>query len=190
MTGYAAGPAGEGKRALRTGLRAQRREQVPSRDRDEDARWVARVGLEAVHAAGVAPGEWVSAFESTPTEVPTHALIAELQARGIRVMVPITLPDLDLDWAEAGGDGTPLGKDAIGWAGVVFVPALAVDRTGTRLGQGGGCYDKALPRTPGARLVALVHPWEVRDDPLPREDHDRRVDAVLTAGRPVESLRG
>ncbi len=111
----------------------------------------------------------MSIYESTPVEPPTDRLIAALQARGIRVMVPITLPDLDLDWAEAGAPGPPLGTHAIGEARVVFLPALSVDRSGTRLGQGGGCYDRAIPRAPGARLVALVHPWEVREERLPLE---------------------
>jgi 5-formyltetrahydrofolate cyclo-ligase len=188
MSGYAAGPATEGKRALRARLRAARRERVPGRDRAADAAWIAREGVAAVEAAGVRPGQWVSTFESTPSEPPTDALVAALAARGIRVMVPLTLPDLDLDWAEAGTGGPPLGREAIGEALVVFVPALAVDRHGTRLGQGGGSYDRSLPRAPHARLVALVHPWEVVDEPLPREPHDRVVEAVLSAGLPVRTL--
>jgi 5-formyltetrahydrofolate cyclo-ligase len=71
---------------------------------------------------------------------------------------------------------------------VVFVPALSLDRSGTRMGQGGGCYDRVLPRAPGARVVALVHPWEVRDEHLPREAHDLPVTEVITAEGPVRSL--
>jgi 5-formyltetrahydrofolate cyclo-ligase len=54
-----------------------------------------------------------------------------------------------------------------------------VDRTGVRLGYGGGCYDRALTRIrPGALVVALLHEGELLEEPLPAEDHDRRVDAV------------
>ena len=190
MSTYAAGPAGADKRALRARLRQLRRERAAGRDREADAGWIARLGLEVVQQAGVGAGEWVSVYESTPVEPPTHALVAALRARGIRVMVPITLPDLDLDWAEAGGDGSPLGRGAIGWARVVFMPALAVDPTGVRMGQGGGCYDRAVPRADGARLVALVHPWELSEEPLPREPHDAPVEAVITAGRPLRSVAG
>jgi 5-formyltetrahydrofolate cyclo-ligase len=70
--------------------------------------------------------------------------------------------------------------DAIGRAGVVFVPAQSVDRAGTRVGRGKGCYDRALPRT-AAVTIAVVHPWEVSGEPLPHDEHDRPVDAVLTA---------
>lgn len=188
VTGYAAGPAREVKRALRAQFRAERRERAPLRDREADAAAIARAGLAVVDEVGVRAGEWVSTYESIPVEPPTHALVDALRARGIRVMVPITLPDLDLDWAEAGTD-EPLGKDAVGWCRVVFVPALSLDHAGTRMGQGGGCYDRVLPRSPGARVVALVHPWEVRDGDLPAEPHDLPIPEVITADGPVRSLR-
>ena len=190
MTGYAGEPAREAKRTLRARFRAERRERSAGRDREADAAWIAEEGLRVVTAEEVGPGDWVSAYESTPVEPPTHALVAALRARGIRVMVPVTLPDLDLDWTEAGGTGAPLGKDAIARARVVFVPALSLDTTGVRMGQGGGCYDRALPRTPGARVVALVHPWEVRTEPLPREEHDTPIGEVIAAGEPVRLLGG
>jgi 5-formyltetrahydrofolate cyclo-ligase len=62
-----------------------------------------------------------------------------------------------------------------------------VDRSGTRIGQGKGCYDRVVPRT-GARLVAVVHPWEVLDEELPSESHDRPVHAVMAAGLGVVEL--
>jgi 5-formyltetrahydrofolate cyclo-ligase len=199
VTGYAAGPAEEPnreftrgseretKRALRGQFRAERRERAPLRDREADAAAITAAALAVVDDVGVAPGEWVSIYESTPVEPPTHALVDALRARGIRVMVPITLPDLDLDWAEV-GSSEPLGRDALGWARVVFVPALAVDHRGTRMGQGGGCYDRVLPRAGQARVVAVVHPWEIRDEELPREPHDLPVREVITAGGPARSL--
>jgi 5-formyltetrahydrofolate cyclo-ligase len=63
------------------------------------------------------------------------------------------------------------------------VPALAVDGAGTRLGQGGGSYDRALARLgAGARrlVLAVVHDDEVLAGPLPREPHDVGVDGALT----------
>jgi 5-formyltetrahydrofolate cyclo-ligase len=190
MTGYAGGPAREAKRTLRARFRAERRERCADRDREADAAWIAEAGMQVVTGEGVRPGEWVSIYESTPVEPPTHALVAALRAHGIRVMVPVTLPDLDLDWVEAGSSGAPLGKDAIARARVVFVPALSLDPSGVRMGQGGGCYDRVLPRAPGARAVALVHPWEVRAEALPREEHDTPIGEVIAAGEPVRSLGG
>jgi 5-formyltetrahydrofolate cyclo-ligase len=62
---------------------------------------------------------------------------------------------------------------------VIIVPALAVSRTGMRLGRGGGSYDRALARAGRAVKVALLHDGELRDD-IPAEPHDQRVDAVIT----------
>jgi 5-formyltetrahydrofolate cyclo-ligase len=169
---------------VRQRLRELRRERVPGRDRARDGAELALAALEVAYAAGLAPGDWVAAYEATPLEPPTEAMVAALVARGIRVMVPVTLEDWDLDWREVAsvGDetGELLGTSAIARASVVFVPAHGVDGAGTRIGQGKGCYDRALPRTL-ARLVAVVHPWELLDEELPSEEHDRPVHAVITA---------
>ena len=80
---------------------------------------------------------------------------------------------------------TPLGRDAVALADLVLAPGLSVDRSGTRLGQGGGCYDKALPRRrPGTPVVVVLHPEELLgagEEALPRAAHDQPVDAVVTA---------
>jgi 5-formyltetrahydrofolate cyclo-ligase len=89
----------------------------------------------------------------------------------------------------AGPSGT-----AVGWvvhpsgseaslAGVelVVVPALAVDRRGTRLGRGAGWYDRALAEVPRTvPVVALLHDGELQDEELPAEPHDRPVTGVIT----------
>jgi 5-formyltetrahydrofolate cyclo-ligase len=179
------------KTAVRQHLRALRRERVPGRDRERDAAELALAALEVGYAAGLAPGDWVAAYESTPLEPPTEATIDALVARGIRVMVPVTLADWDLDWREVTADGEEggelLGLAAVARARVVFVPAHGVDRSGTRIGQGKGCYDRALPRT-DATVVAVVHPWEVLDDDLPHEEHDQPVHAAIAAGLGVLDL--
>jgi 5-formyltetrahydrofolate cyclo-ligase len=179
------------KTAVRQRLRELRRERVPGRDRARDGAELELAALEVAYGAGLAPGDWVAAYEATPLEPPTEALVAALVARGIRVMVPVTLEDWDLDWREVvGGMAQPgplLGSEAIARAAVVFLPAHGVDRSGTRIGQGKGCYDRVVPRTQ-ARLVAVVHPWEVLDEELPREPHDRPVHAVMAAGVGVIDL--
>ncbi len=174
---------GEDKAAVRETLRARRRAIAAERDLAADDRALARLGLGAVAERGLGPGSTVTLYESRAVEPRTPALTGALQAHGIRVLWPITLPDLDLDWQDAADPGrVPLGKAAIAEADLVFVPGLAVDATGTRLGQGGGCYDKALPRgRAGVDVVCLLHPGEYGSPALPREPHDRPVGWVLTA---------
>jgi 5-formyltetrahydrofolate cyclo-ligase len=70
--------------------------------------------------------------------------------------------------------------DAVGGADVVLTPGLAVDRTGMRLGQGGGCYDRALGRVPvGTFTCTLLYEDELLDE-VPSRPRDRRVSAVVT----------
>lgn len=129
--------------------------------------------------AGRTPGT-ITAYESWATEPPTGALLTALTEAGWRVLVPRTLPDRDLTWHQWRCT-QDLGRPAIGLADVVVVPALAVDTDGYRLGQGGGSYDRTLPRArPDAPVVAMVFEDEMVDR-VPREPHDCRVDAVLTA---------
>jgi 5-formyltetrahydrofolate cyclo-ligase len=132
----------------------------------------------------------VAAYAAVGAEPPTGALLDGL--RGVRLLLPVLLPDGDLDWSEhRPGDalatgahgllepaGPRLGRDAVAGCDVVVVPALAVDRSGRRLGRGGGAYDRALPRARGL-VVALLHDGELLDT-VPAEPHDVAVSAVAT----------
>lgn len=168
-------------------LRARRRELAASRDLVADGEAIAAAlesALGRAPVAGLRPGATVLSYESLPHEPPTEALNARLQQLGHRVLVPITLPDMRLEWCDLADPGrAPLGTDAPEGADLALVPALAVDTTGTRLGQGGGCYDRVLPVLPAATpVLVLLHPGEHTDAPLPRDPHDVPVRWVLTAG--------
>lgn len=173
------------KSAARAQIRARRRERAAGMrgpERDLLAQAYARVLLGWLASRGT-PGT-ITAYESWPSEPPTERLLVTLGEAGWRVLVPETLPDRDLSWHEYRHEyhsTEDLGQDAVALADVVLVPALAIDRDGYRLGQGGGSYDRALPRArPGSPVVAMVFEDELVRS-VPREAHDRRVDAVLTA---------
>jgi 5-formyltetrahydrofolate cyclo-ligase len=73
-----------------------------------------------------------------------------------------------------------LGPAAVATADVVLTPGLAVDRTGMRLGRGGGSYDRALGRVPvGTFTCTLLHDGELVER-VPAAPHDRRVAAAVT----------
>jgi 5-formyltetrahydrofolate cyclo-ligase len=136
----------------------------------------------------------IAAYVSTSTEPGTGPLIERLHAMGRRVILPVLLPDNDLDWAAYTGPqdlvaagrgvlepfGPRLGVDAVATADVVLTPAVAVDRTGMRLGRGGGSYDRVLARVPvGTFVCALLYDGEVVEA-VPADRHDRPVSAVVT----------
>jgi 5-formyltetrahydrofolate cyclo-ligase len=56
---------------------------------------------------------------------------------------------------------------------------LHADRTGSRLGQGGGSYDRALAKSK-AWKIALLHRGELTSELLPVEEHDQKIDAAAT----------
>jgi 5-formyltetrahydrofolate cyclo-ligase len=137
----------------------------------------------------------VAVYVSVGHEPGTGPLIDGLAAAGKRIILPIVLPDLDLDWAVYAGEQslgpgrrglleptTPrLGPDAIATADVVLAPGLAVTLRGDRLGQGGGCYDRALSRVPVGTFVCVVLNEEEVLEEIPVAEHDRRVTAIATA---------
>jgi 5-formyltetrahydrofolate cyclo-ligase len=187
------------KRRLRTSARAARSRRDPASVAAAAPLLAALVEeLPAVRDATV-----VATYLSTGREPPTTALVAGWRARGLPVLLPIVLADLDLDWALDDGSrrpgvlrgvaepaGPPLGPDAVARADVLVVPALAVDPQGRRLGQGGGSFDRALARArPDALVIALLHDDEVPDGPLPVEPHDRPVDVVVTPSRVLVARR-
>ncbi|QBF47065.1 5-formyltetrahydrofolate cyclo-ligase [Janibacter limosus] len=165
-------------------LRARRRRLAAARDLTADASAIAE-HLDSLPAGAGPRSEpaTVLSYESLPHEPPTAAINAALRARGDRVLVPITLPDMQLDWCDLDDPGrTPFGIDAPTHADLVLAPGLAVDTAGTRLGQGGGCYDRVLPMLPtGTPVIVLLHPGEHTDERLPSEEHDIPVPWVLTA---------
>jgi 5-formyltetrahydrofolate cyclo-ligase len=179
--------AGVDKAGWRAELLAGRRRRSPIAIADARRRI-------AAHLAPLGgPGGTVCAYLPLPTEPLDPDLPAELARRGARVLVPIAARDAPLDWcAWAPGAtrrgsfgireplGQVLGADAIADAGVILIPALAVDRRGTRLGRGGGHYDRSLARDDIAgRLIAVIFDDEVVDT-LPRALLDRPVTEVVT----------
>ncbi|GHH80166.1 5-formyltetrahydrofolate cyclo-ligase [Streptomyces sulfonofaciens] len=162
------------------------------------SRLLARRALELPE---MARARTVAAYVSVGHEPGTGDLLEALHARGVRVLLPVLLPDNDLDWGVYEGPesvvgvprpgrltlheplGGPLGPDAVLGADVVLLPGLAVDARGTRLGRGGGSYDRVLARLAAAdaaaALVVLLYDAEVVER-LPGLPHDRPVQAVVT----------
>ncbi|MET9377844.1 5-formyltetrahydrofolate cyclo-ligase [Streptomyces sp. NPDC002992] len=181
------------KAALRRLLLAARAE-LPVHVAESAGELLARGALEL---PAVAEASTVAAYVSVGREPGTRALLDALHARGVRVLLPVLLPDNDLDWAAYEGAeglakagrgllepiGPRLGPEAVCEADVVLLPGLAVDERGMRLGRGGGSYDRVLARLARAdahpSLVVLLYANEVVAR-VPEEPHDHPVHAVVT----------
>ena len=138
----------------------------------------------------------VAAYVSVGHEPCTQPLLEELTRLGVTVLLPVLGPQLSRCWGRLSSiaelqerapgrppepRGAVLPAEAVGEVQALIVPALAVDRGGRRLGQGGGWYDRMLPlRGEGVQVFAMVHHDELVAGPLPQEPHDMPVDAVIT----------
>ncbi|MFF2555716.1 5-formyltetrahydrofolate cyclo-ligase [Nocardia sp. NPDC058058] len=174
------------KAAWRGEILARRKAITPGqREREAEAL--------AGHAAALAGHSWVCAYVPVGGEPGSVAMLDALRATGARVLLPVTGEPGPLEWAEYEGperlrrgrfglrepDGAPI-ADALRLAEVILIPALAVDRSGTRLGRGAGYYDRSLHASRAdARMIAVVRDDEVVDH-LPRESHDHRMGWALT----------
>lgn len=140
-------------------------------------------------AAGIiSPGAVVGGFWPLAGEIDCRAALLALVGRGHVAGLPVTPPlGQALSFRRwrpgvalrAGRFGTaePTGESVV--PTVVLVPLLAFDRSGRRLGYGGGYYDRTLERMPG--ILAIGCGFAVQEvDRVPTETHDRRLNAVAT----------
>ena len=64
---------------------------------------------------------------------------------------------------------------------MIIVPLVAFDRTGARLGYGGGCYDRYLPMlSPACQIVGIAFD-EQRVDHVPTDAHDLPLPHIISA---------
>ena len=64
---------------------------------------------------------------------------------------------------------------------MVIVPLVAFDRTGARLGYGGGCYDRYLPiLSPACQVIGIAFD-EQRVDHVPTDAHDLPLPHIISA---------
>ena len=65
--------------------------------------------------------------------------------------------------------------------GMIIVPLVAFDRTGARLGYGGGCYDRYLPTlSPACQIVGIAFD-EQHIDHAPTDIHDLPLPNIISA---------
>ncbi len=176
-------------------LRAEARERLRAISAEERALWGNWIGervwtLPEVQAAGS-----ILIFASLPNEVPTMGIAEEARNRNIQVIYPRCLPDLrEMTLHAVGPDVELLPAPPFGIPEppadcpifdpadieVVFLPGLAWDRAGHRLGRGAGYYDRLL-------AASNWHPYRcglffaVQEVPaVPTDPWDIPLDAVAT----------
>ncbi len=170
----------EAKRRARVAARAARAGCDPGCGAQLTAHVLAALELPA--------GVTVSGFWPMPGEIDIRELLVALHARGHPVLLPETPPRgrplVFRRWQpgaemtrERFGTFRPVGPR--GMPEVLFVPLLAFDRAGHRLGYGGGYYDRTLAALTGAFAVGCAFAAQ-EVEAVPVSPHDVRLDAVAT----------
>ena len=132
----------------------------------------------------------IASYMSYGDEPDTRQLNLELIKAGKTLLLPRISGD-NLEWVQWNGDESQLQQKKkisepsgpaftnLATIEVIIVPALRIDRSGYRLGQGGGFYDRALPHL-AAWSIGLIHPDEISGEDLPREPWDIPLAAAAT----------
>ena len=124
-------------------------------------------------------------------EVDVRPLIKVAFEGGKRVLLPVVKgEELELRLYE---DETSLKKGAFGIMEptgevfspekydeikLAFVPGMAFDRAGHRMGRGKGYYDRLLPKLKEAKLTGICFPFQLLDE-VPAEPHDIPVAEIV-----------
>ncbi len=164
------------------------RAALSANDRAEAAQSVGRHFFDQI---AYAPSDVIAGYWRIRDELDCQSILVRLMDGGQKVVLPVVMgADAPLDlrvWEvdqplyEA-GFGTLAPSDLAPRAApdLVLMPLLGFDNEGTRLGYGGGYYDRtlaALSRKP--MLVGLA--YDAQEVPhIPREAHDIPLDAVIT----------
>ena len=139
--------------------------------------------------------ETVAGYRSVRGEVNIDEVLSRLIARGATVTVPRVVDD-DLEFVRwlpatastrgAFGISEPVGSQVLDLRthDAVLAPLVAFDRTGARIGQGGGFYDRCFGRLGDKRpaLIGIAHTFQ-EVERIPTEPWDVPLDAVVTDTR-------
>lgn len=177
---------------IRSGMRAKLKALSPE-ERLKKSRAVCRFLMDAEKWRGV---EKLGVFSGCPDEPVLSAFLEWAADRGIKLYFPRYRKDGDryemvhvgdLDGGFVGGRyGIPEPSPLLPAATAAecadelnyLVPGLAFDRSGNRLGRGGGYYDRLLAPASGRKTGVFFQFQEL--DAVPEEPHDRRLDAAVT----------
>jgi len=153
-----------------------------------DPAWGERLARHVLADLPPSRGAVVSGFWPMPGEIDPRPLLVALHARGHTVLLPHTPPRgnplIFRQWHP--GDpmvherfGTLRPTGAVGVPDVLFIPLVAFDRAGRRLGYGGGYYDRTLAGLPDAIAIGCAFAAQELAE-VPEADYDARLDAIAT----------
>lgn len=174
---------------LRQQLR-ERRQALPEADRESAARALIR---QVGSLPGWAKAHWIAAYWPNDGEIDPRPLLAVARQAGKRVCLPVLVDGNTLSFHEWRSDtallpnrlGIPEPQATArmvdpGMLDILLMPLVGWSRDGTRLGMGGGFYDRTLAAVSGPLKVGLAfacqeverlgaEPWDIPLDHVATE---------------------
>ena len=159
--------------------------------KDRELTYIPGSWLHILESAEFSGKRRIASYISYGYEPETRDLNSAIIKRGIELVLPATQKDNSLLWYLWDGNetslkkrgkvlephlGTPVDSSTID---LFIVPTLHVNRSGYRLGQGGGSYDRALAGST-AWKIGLIYSHEITAEEIPVEPHDQKLDAAAT----------
>ena len=138
------------------------------------------------------PGKTIAGYMPIRTEVTPLLAMAKAHARGHRICVPVVVaagsPLEFHEWTPEtkmveGAFGAAVPADsALLIPDIVITPLVAFDRSGYRLGYGGGFYDRSFAElSEMKKITAVGFAYDAQELMMvPREDTDYPLDAIIT----------
>lgn len=177
----------EGKAALRIRARAARA-AIPDRTRAAAAKAAAEYFFSGI---ALQPSDIVAGYWRIKDEMDCQPILVRLMDTLQPVCLPVVLGDGEPLSLRLWEPHAPLYEAGFGTLApsefapavepdVIIMPLLGFDARGTRLGYGGGYYDRTLERlSKRPRLIGLAFASQEIES-IPREPHDVPLDAVVT----------
>ncbi len=142
------------------------------------------------HDLSLPDGAIVGGYVALPGEADPHLLLKHLMAHGHPIAFPRVVAKGEALSFHLWQDGKLLKPGAFGipepsadWPlaqpRVLLVPLLAFDKTGTRIGYGGGYYDRTLASLPNVIAIGIAYAGQEVDE-IPHDANDERLDMVVT----------
>ena len=170
-----------------------KRAEIPNDERDRISHSLIKkfLATEIFRAAKI-----IMAYASTPEELQLNELFAACFAEEKILAIPFIVGKGEMQAVEVPNfDALELGDFNIltvkhgkfidpAQIDCVIVPGTAFDVSGGRLGLGGGYYDRFLPLAVNAKKIALAYDFQLVDN-LPLEEHDVKIDIILTLERSI-----
>lgn len=178
------------KKELRRSALKQRRELSPAEINQRSE----QIGQALLQLPMFRQAKTLMCYVAVADEVQTKKIMAEAQRLGKKICIPRIRDKAGIMDAVCVRETDTLVAGAYGIFTVnaaaaelvspeqidlVLVPGAAFDRTGHRLGLGGGFYDRFLTQTQTAFCLALAFSCQIKEE-IPYEPHDHLMDAVLT----------